>query len=432
MLNHSILATIRYQDCNVSWDSLAYLGTKVHLLHIETIITPSSPPQTQQLPPLSTIPVGLMDVGFIQLTFVNITEPTNIEPYLMSTNIPLSSVGSLSIQCFEGDKRANRNCTKPVVNFNHTKLPELYPYLQSLTLVGVFPLQKDSNLSFPWDQGLKVLPLNLTHSMFEQQLYSDGYISQRGDNKYSRALVIIGDMRMDVTNICPYKRHLNVFALKHYGLKSIPSDCFAAAFEEKSHLFYVDLSWNYLTELPPVLIRGLETLTDLHIAHNPIRNLEVGTFDDLIKLRTLNMDYNDIQEIKAGTFSKLISLKRFFFHGNFNLTKIEYGSLPTFSHNLTFIDLRWCNLLTLPVDCITLPNLDLCDCDHNHKLSIANLWDIISYFDPVRMYLVQPLAYYGETYNHGSVGLMHETDQSELSLRDCHVTKIDFNSSWPM
>ena len=64
----------------------------------------------------------------------------------------------------------------------------------------------------------------------------------------------------------------------------------------------------------------------------------------------LNMDYNDIQEMKAGTFSKLTSLKWFFFHGNFNLTKIEYGSLLTFSHNLTFIDLRWCNLLTFPVD----------------------------------------------------------------------------------
>mgnify|MGYP001801397629 FL=1 len=114
-----------------------------------------------------------------------------------------------------------------------------------------------------------------------------------------------------------------------------------------------------LSELPPALFRGLETLADLHIAHNPIRNLEVGTFDDLIKLRNLNMDYNDIQEIKAGTFSKLASLKPFFFHGNFNLTKIEYGSLPAFSYNLIFMDLRWCNLLTFPVDCITLPKLDL-------------------------------------------------------------------------
>lgn len=432
MLNHSILATIRHEDCDITWESLAYLGTRVHLLHIETVVTPQSPPPPPQLPADTAIPDGLTEISHLQLTFVNITDTLDIEPYLMTTQSSLRSVGSLSIQCFEGDRRANHNCTTPVVNFNHTKLPDMLPNLQALTLTGVFPLNTTANLSFPWDLKSMALPLNLTHSKFKKQLYSDGFITQKGDNKFSRDLVVAGNMLIDISQICPYERHLNVLSIRYYGLRSIPADCFTPDHGEKSQLFYIDLSRNYLTELPSTLFRGLECLTDLYMAHNPITKLEIGTFDDLSKLRTLSMDYNDIREVKNGTFTKLISLKSLFFHGNFKLTHIEPGSLPTYSHNLTFIDLRWCNLLKFPVDCVTLPNLDLCDCDHNVNLSIKNLMEIISYFDPVRMYLVQPLAYYGGTYSHSDVAPMHETDQSGIGLRDCAVTSIDYNSSWPM
>ena len=408
---------------------MSYLSEKVHLLHVEQVITPESPPPSNKIQ-ATGIPPG---VRHIQLTFINITEPVSIESYLMITAEPLVDVGSLIVQCFEGDKEANEVCSKPVVHFNVTSLEHTFPHLQALTLCGVFTQDTVANLSFPWDPNPLLLQLNLSHSKYNQkQLYNGGFPTQSENRKFTRALVVNGDMHIDIKQICPYQRSVNMLSIKQYPSKSIPADCLTPTEGHESDLYYLDFTGTKITELPQKLFKGLSKLKALHLPGLPITNISPGTFDDMASLQTLDIDYADLREIKAGTFANLVSLRRMFLHGNHRLTIIEPNSFPIFSHNLTFVDLRWCDLHTLPVDCLRLPNLDLCDCDHNLNLSLRNLSGLISYFDPVRMYLVQPLAYYGETRSHLDVGIMHETDQSELSLRDCDVTHLDFNSSWTM
>ena len=71
------------------------------------MITPESPPPSNKIQ-ATGIPPG---VRHIQLTFINITEPVSIESYLMITAEPLVDVGSLIVQCFEGDKEANEVCS---------------------------------------------------------------------------------------------------------------------------------------------------------------------------------------------------------------------------------------------------------------------------------------------------------------------------------
>ena len=404
-------------------------------MHIETIITPISPPsvpkQTKQITSDQDLPVSFNSLSIIEITFLNITTPVHAEMYFPTDHLPMESVGSLSIQCFENEMRADSKCIQPAATFNHTKLAELYPRLQSLTLTGVFPLNTTSNLSFPWDPLPMTLPFNLTRSNSHPQLYMERYSTPVKNSRFIRSLVVVGNLQFDISQVCPYDKQLDVLVVRNYRFSTIPADCFRPIAETISTLAYLDLTANHMVELSSDTFKGLQSLVELQLSSNHLTQLKLGLFDDLTNLRTLNLDNNRLTSIKTGTFTKLISLNRLYMHEN-HLSIIEHQSLPTYSHNLTFLDFRWNNLEKLPFDCITLPNLDLCDCDHNRRLSIQNLSEIISYFDPVRMYLVQPLAYYGETFSHTDVGLMHETDQSEISLRDSAVTSINYNSSWPL
>lgn len=430
MSNRSILAAVRHRDCKVSWESLAFLGTKIHLLQVETIVTPLSPLPAQQILPDMDFPKGLTNISHIELTFLNISSSLNIEPYLPAADTPLGAVGSLSIQCYEKENISGSRCQRHPVTLNHQNLPGLFPRLQSLTLSGVIPQNNSSSLAFPWDSSTMMLPLNLTYSKFHRHLYSGEFKIQSEDFRFTRSLVLVGRIPFDICQICPYVKQLDTLVIRSNRYSTVPSNCFWPGNGTSSLLSYLDLTSNHIVKIPLSVFKGLHSLIELQLSSNRLTEYEVGLFDDLTSLMILNLDRNNVSEIKAGTFTQLISLKKLYMHDNNNLAVIEPGSLPTFSHNLTFLDFRWCDLEKLPFDCITLPNLDLCDCDHNKRLSISNLSEIISYFDPIKMYLVQPLAYYRETFSHSDVGLMHETDQSEISLRDCAVTSIDFSNSW--
>ena len=255
--NNSILATIRHENCNITWETLSYLSEKVHLLHVEQFITPESPPPSNKIQ-ATGIPPG---VSHIQLTFINITEPVSIESYLMITAEPLVDVGSLIVQCFEGDKEANEVCSKPVVHFNVTSLEHTFPHLQALTLCGVFTQDTVANLSFPWDPNPLLLPLNLSHSKYNQkQLYNSGFPTQSENRKFTRALVVNGDMHIDIKQICPYQRSVNMLSIKQYPSKSIPADCLTPTEGHESDLYYLNFTRTKITELPPKLFKGLSKL----------------------------------------------------------------------------------------------------------------------------------------------------------------------------
>lgn len=342
----------------------------------------------------------------------------------------MDALGSLEVQCLLQTAKKTY-CHKGQVSYDAVQLSKLFPHLQALSLAGAYPVGNAAkSLNFPWDHMPMDLPLNFSHSDFKVKQSTRGYRLNVDVHQMTRTLSVIGHAGLDIKSVCTYKKSLNNIILSHDTLTSLPPNCFSPKAKGRSVLFYLDLANNEFEKLPDTIFQGLTALETLHLSSCRITELQVGTFDDLINLQLLNLDYNILTQLRAGVFTKLISLKSLFIHQNM-ITHMDYQSLPAYSQNLTFVDLRWNQLITFPYDCLTLPKLSLCDCDHNH-ISIRNLSDIISYFDPIRMYLVQPLAYYGESYSYKDVSVMHETDQSEISLRDNNIRTIDFDMSWPV
>ena len=274
------------------------------------------------------------------------------------------------------------------------------------------------------------LPLNLTHSKFRQRLVRDGHGLQSNNGDIIRTLVVNISAPVAVEKVCTYDRQLNTIILEGINVSYIPIDCFTPTKDKPSSTYFLDLSQNPLEHIENGTFTGLSKLESLHIRCCKLKSLQVGVFDDLTNLKLLNLDYNQLTRLSAGLFTKLASLEKLFLHYN-HIHHIEHQTFPIYSHNLTFIDMKNNKLEVFPYDCLTLPNLDLCDCTNN-KISMENFTEIISYFNPVKMYFVQPLAYYGETYNPTDVAIMHEAEQAEISLRNNNANRPTFSNSWSL
>lgn len=436
--NKSILAVIRLFNCNTTWAEISHVGDSYHLLEVEILQNESHVSSVSNCQHRLS---GLAELGFISFTFHNFSDNKSevIEDRLPYRNLSMDSVGALSIQCPRDAARdslgsyslgaySRTYCAGQQLTLNKSHLRELYPNLQSLFLAGVHSTDQREKLKFPWYIRSMTLPLNLSHSHFRQNLITDAYRQKVGSQQFVRTLGISGSTTDDIDNICPYRLQLNTLVLERNNIRYIPLNCFYPGHSQPSSLYYLDLTNNPLSRLRNGTFNGLTQLESLHLQNCELVELQPGLFDDLTNLKLLNLDSNKLEALHAGIFSKLSSLKNLFVHKN-SLYHVEYHSLPIYSPNLSIVDFRSNRLLTFPYDCLTLPNLNLCDCDHN-RISTSNLTDIVSHFNPIRMYFVQPRAFYGESYNIADIGTMHENDQSEISLRDNQIRSIDFDESW--
>ena len=377
---------------------------------------------------------GLSELRYISLVFLNITEKSNVQQVLPYNHLPIQTLGTFIVQCIQEDKkgfaRSRTYCSNKEVSLNTTDLRRHYLHLQTLSFNGVHLVDERVQLQFPWDSLSMDLPLNMSHSKYRQRLVRDGHSLHSGSQQIIRSLVVNVSTPVVIENICPYERQLNTVVLEGIDLRYIPLKCFTPEKSNQTKLFFLELFENPLHHIINGTFSGLTKLESLHLRYCKLQELKVGIFDNLVNLKLLNLDFNQLKVLQSGVFSKLVSLENLFLHYN-DLYHVDYHSLPIFSRNLIFVDFKNNKLESFPYDCLTLPNLGLCDCDNN-SISIHNLKEVISYFDPVEMYFVQPLAYYGESYNPTDVAIMHETDQAEINLRNNEVKSVLFNNNWSM
>ena len=367
---------------------------------------------------------GLSKIAYLTLRFTDFIGKVNIENMLPFQNSSMMNIGNLEVECLlsKGEERTQVYCPPGVVTFEPSQLPNSFPHLQQLFLAGVYPSNNRTRLKFPCDQNPLLLPLNLSHFQFDSK-----EIHALASYQFVRTLSVTFTNRLrDITNLCPFTGSLQTISFMNNDLQFMPFNCFTPKKNESSELEFLDLSNNGLEYLKNNTFKRLTSLRMLYIANCQLKSLPVGLFDDLVHLKVLDLDRNNITFLQKGIFSKLVDLERLYMHNN-SIQHIEYQSLPTYSDNLAFIDLRWNNLRTVPYDCLTLPNLYLCDCKGN-KIRLNNLTEIIEHFDPIRMQLIK---LYGHSYTSNRLGTLHEVVQSTIDLSDNKISGIDYSHAWP-
>ena len=421
--------TLRLKNCDTSWDDVSYLGQSYVLIDVEMINPTIASVSTcidegvwlSRLPNLTYLAVG----------FIELNNNVVLENVLPCKKFPMPNIASFRAQCRSSEIGGSSFCHEGLMNYNVTKIRHLFPNLRVLSLAGAYPVE-DVILEFPWGENTtSAAPLNYRDSSF-YLLHSttENYRAKNSTHEASRILSIVGQYGVNTSRICPFHKTLHMFVLYDCNATYIPSDCFNPNATKNSTLHYIDLAKNNFSEIDVNLFRGLESLEILHLSNCKIKSLAAGLFEDLKNLQVLDLNFNQIRELNASIFTNLVSLKSLFLHNN-EIARIDQGSLPTNSHNLTFVDLKQNNLTQVPVDCLTLPYLHLCSCDHNQiTLKDSDFEKLVMYFNPVEMLFLQASSYYGGTFNHADVGIMHESDQSEISLRDNPTELIQFNKSW--
>ena len=149
----------------------------------------------------------------------------------------------------------------------------------------------------------------------------------------------------DLTN-----SNLQRIYLNNNQLTSLPEDIFDSTppgtpdgdRRRLTNLRTINLSKNWLTELPPNLLKGLTGLRLLDIAHNPLQTLPAELIDGLLWLNWLYISHTLLTELPADIFSKdrdLRELDDIFME--YNHFPEGYISVDTFggkvAHNGNFI-----------------------------------------------------------------------------------------------
>ncbi|KAJ8940810.1 hypothetical protein NQ314_010568 [Rhamnusium bicolor] len=95
------------------------------------------------------------------------------------------------------------------------------------------------------------------------------------------------------------------------------------SFQNLNNLEELDLSQNYIKNIPPKFFQGLFLLRVLNLHHNKIRELSTGTFTGLPHLMTLNVSSNYLETAKVSGQLLLHSLHTLDLADN-NLKKFDY------------------------------------------------------------------------------------------------------------
>lgn len=120
-------------------------------------------------------------------------------------------------------------------------------------------------------------------------------------------------------------------------LSSLPS----LAFANLSALHRLDLSNNFLDQLPPEVFGELANLTELRLRNNSIRSLEKTLLQRTVLLRRLDLSLNGLSQLPTGLFddlpalrllslrsNRLQNLDRVTFEALVNLQQIQLGDNP--------------------------------------------------------------------------------------------------------
>lgn len=426
-----LLFSLRVKDCILSWDDVATLAEQVTLFEVDSLFT--SPKYAIQ--PVRGVHKLSSLSSILQLTFFNAhfteTEPISITDLLPNTTqTRMPNVAILGVRCAQLTVSLSHvPCERGNLLVDPVQLQGAFPSLQSLSLDAI-TLTDTEKLGFPWSQTSYRLPFQLKYSLFQQRLYKERSAELSDAHFVYRMLTLVHVSRLNITGICDgLVGSLNGISIAKSNLStSMPHDCF----RNISNLTYIDLGnlGNFLKEsIPESLFSGLTNLATLYLGRLKIEYLPHNIFAGLTKLKILYLNHNTLERIEKGSLRFLYSLERLYLQGN-NLVEVERGSLPIYSNNLIYIDVKRNRLNSVPLDCLALPKLDKCDCDHNN-ISLGNLQELVEHYDPIRMQQVSPISYYMAPREGEDEGAVHQPSQSIISLRYCNVSEVSFNMSWP-
>ncbi|XP_076345557.1 uncharacterized protein LOC143244543 isoform X2 [Tachypleus tridentatus] len=113
-----------------------------------------------------------------------------------------------------------------------------------------------------------------------------------------------------------------------------------------SEVITLDLSSNYISELPNFAFRHLPLLEDLNLEKNIVKYLPPKVFEGLFHLKVLHLNDNKISHISEGSLSNLQNLQRLWLDGNL-LMEIPVVALAKVPH-LQALNLAANKIQTVP------------------------------------------------------------------------------------
>lgn len=155
--------------------------------------------------------------------------------------------------------------------------------------------------------------------------------------------------------------------LSHNRISRLDSD----AFDGTENLRVLDLSDNYLNEVPGVVLsRHASTLTHLNLSANRIKILDNSELGKLTSLQSLNLSRNEINNLAPGTFLGLRRLKILDLGVN-SLRAIEDDAFEGL-HSLEKLNLIDNNILLIPASALgRLPRLMSLQIDFNRIAALS-------------------------------------------------------------
>ncbi|KAK3100348.1 hypothetical protein FSP39_018535 [Pinctada imbricata] len=223
-------------------------------------------------------------------------------------------------------------------------------------------------------------------------------------------------------------RSLRILSLRSCGINNIQS----MAFEGLPSLEVLDLTYNYLEEIPSAILR-LSNLKSLFVGGNSIFTIKNNSFVGMI-LEKLVLDYNEIYEIEANAFSGLESnLKKLEFHGNY-IPNIPSSALRRLK-NLTFLKISKNNIQKIDKDAfVGMQSLQMLELDNNaikfDNQSFVSLSDSLdtlllrdtrlTYFPANELAPLRRLQTLDLSFNR--IGPIMDADVSKLNLRTLILT----------
>ena len=411
-----ILLAIRIENCAVGWDNLSFLGTRVQLRVVESVMGDHSP--IINPPSTNTELKGLRNLGILLLTFNQMNRTVNVHDHFPAGPGIMPNLSLLSLHCFLPNEqgRNETHCRPRQIWFDAMLLNQSFPKLQSFAFKRVYP-RGDPPISFPWYPEKQPLSYGLYRSYYYRHL---SYYTSNELNMTRRIFSVQRIKNLQIWLICPMQNELNEIVIRHCNLSSIPRTCF----HKVTGLRYLDISFNPLKKVESDLLANQTLLMKLYIRHTNLENFPNGFFDDLASLDLLSISNNRLKCLQSQLFAKLMKLETLSIHDN-QLNHIASNTLPRWSRVLRYVDLRYNRIKTVPYDCHFMLNENsICNCDNNN-ITLANASEILQSFDPVRLNMAKPLAYNGQIPDILHESNLHEVDFTIMSLRNNKVKNVD-------
>jgi len=139
----------------------------------------------------------------------------------------------------------------------------------------------------------------------------------------------------------------------------------------------VNLSHNQIKDLPPGVFVNVNTMRGLNLKFNELRTIRTATFVNLVRLTTLNLGWNNLQSLENDSFAGLQDLNTLYlvFNSFKNVPLVALSDL----RNLTDLFMTGNDVTQVSSQLnVKLPSLEVFELDSNRRLTIDEPFPAIS------------------------------------------------------